>query len=104
MKKSSKVFHNPVIDLLRLFSSIIVILYHWEFGPSLLRDLGFLGVPFFFVISGYVMTTLYYKAQHNSLGASNFLLQRFSRLTPPHFYCSNCVLYFADFNWFHKRP
>ena len=84
---NSKVFQdrNPIIDVVRVFSCLIICFYHWRFGPKLFMELGFLGVPFFFVISGYVMVGVYERSLGNSAGVGKFLSARFSRLLPPIF-------------------
>jgi peptidoglycan/LPS O-acetylase OafA/YrhL len=76
---------NLVIDLLRVFSALIVIFYHWRFGPTDLMLYGFLGVPLFFTISGYVMFHVYDSTPKNIDAPVQFLLNRFLRLLPPVF-------------------
>ena len=47
----------PGLDGLRAISVVAVLLYHYRPDRSLLRG-GFLGVEVFFVISGYLITSL----------------------------------------------
>ena len=51
-----KSIYRPEIDGLRALAVIGVIFYHSEFLPG-----GFLGVDIFFVISGYLITSIIYK-------------------------------------------
>ena len=51
-----KNIYRPEIDGLRALAVIGVIFYHSEFLPG-----GFLGVDIFFVISGYLITSIIHK-------------------------------------------
>jgi peptidoglycan/LPS O-acetylase OafA/YrhL len=84
------------LDLLRLISVIGVILYHYGFrGPTVgdatyvaipqmapFAEYGFLGVPAFFVISGFVIA---YSAEGRT--AIGFAVARFSRIYPTFLLC-----------------
>jgi peptidoglycan/LPS O-acetylase OafA/YrhL len=84
------------LDLLRLVAVIGVVLYHYSFrGPSVggiaqvaipavapLGMYGFLGVPAFFVISGFVIA---YSATGRT--AAGFAIARFSRIYPTFVLC-----------------
>jgi peptidoglycan/LPS O-acetylase OafA/YrhL len=86
----------PALDLLRLVAVLGVVLFHYGFrGPTghgvthvALPDLaflgryGFLGVPVFFVISGFVIA---YSAEGRS--ASGFAVARFARIYPTFVFC-----------------
>ena len=58
-----KLSYRPEIDGLRAVSVLAVIFYHSElsFSEKNLFQGGFLGVDFFFVISGYLITSLILK-------------------------------------------
>jgi peptidoglycan/LPS O-acetylase OafA/YrhL len=76
---------NYLIDLLRFFAASWVALFHFNktvrFIDNWYRDflkVGYLGVPVFFVISGYCI----YLAAENSLTIKDFLIRRFFRIFP----------------------
>lgn len=84
------------LDLLRLIAVLGVILFHYGFrGPTAfnvthvavpelawIARYGFLGVPIFFVISGFVIA---YSAQGRT--ATTFAIARFSRIYPCFIFC-----------------
>ena len=74
-----KSIYRPEIDGLRALAVIGVILYHSELLPG-----GFLGVDIFFVISGYLITSLIYKEyiKKNEFSFLNFYQKRIRRLVP----------------------
>ena len=95
------------IELLRFFSSISVILYHYKIGfawdkgfvnseklinilpfyenINLLYNYGFYGVQMFFLISGYVFAHIYIN-RDELIEAKEFFINRFARLYPLHFF------------------
>jgi peptidoglycan/LPS O-acetylase OafA/YrhL len=95
------------IELLRFFSSISVILYHYKIGfawdkgfvnaekltntlpfyenISLLYNYGFYGVQMFFLISGFVFAHIYIN-RNELVGAKEFFINRFARLYPLHLF------------------
>lgn len=77
--------YRPDIDGLRAFAVLSVIFFHagWPF-----MDGGFIGVDIFFVISGYLITTLIIKdLQQGSFSFADFYVRRIRRILP--------VLYFV---------
>ena len=84
------------LDLLRLVAVLSVVLYHFGFwGPAShgvpqvalpwltpIAKYGFLGVPAFFVISGFVIA---YSAEGRT--ATGFAIARFSRIYPTFVFC-----------------
>jgi peptidoglycan/LPS O-acetylase OafA/YrhL len=92
----SEHFRVPALDLLRLLAVGAVILYHYGFwGPashgvpqvaipslSSIAQYGFLGVPVFFAISGFVIA---YSAEGRT--AIGFAIARFSRIYPTFVFC-----------------
>lgn len=85
-----------VLDLLRLVAVVGVIFYHYGFrGPpsqggtqvalpwmASFSQYGFLGVPIFFIISGFVIA---YSAEGRT--AAGFAIARFSRIYPTFLFC-----------------
>ena len=77
-----KIFRNtdhqyrPEIDGLRSIAVISVIIYHLQIsfeGTEILKG-GFLGVDIFFVISGYLITSIIYRELQTS---NNFSFKNF---------------------------
>ena len=73
----------PGLDGLRAVSVLAVLAFHWRPDNSLLRG-GFLGVEVFFVISGYLITSLLLAERRRQGGVSltAFWLRRARRLAP----------------------
>ena len=84
-----KNIYRPEIDGLRALAVIGVIFYHSEFLPG-----GFLGVDIFFVISGYLITSIIYKEYLNKkkFSFTNFYQKRIRRLVPALFF----VIFFSS--------
>jgi peptidoglycan/LPS O-acetylase OafA/YrhL len=85
--------HIPEIDTLRAFAILGVVISH----IGLLTG-GFVGVDFFFVISGYVITLLLLKKkQDNNFSILSFYHQRINRIIPPLIIVSVTVYFFSYF-------
>ena len=81
-----KLIYRPEIDGLRAIAVLSVILYHAEisfFGKNLFQG-GFIGVDFFFVISGYLITSLILKELEltGNFSFKNFYERRARRILP----------------------
>jgi peptidoglycan/LPS O-acetylase OafA/YrhL len=79
--------HFAVLDGLRGIAVLIVMAYHLdELAPQLtmLTTGGFLGVDIFFVLSGFLITSVLLNEyrQTSTFSLSNFFIRRFFRLTP----------------------
>lgn len=85
MNKPS-ISYRPELDGLRAFAVTIVILYHAEFmrGEAPLLSGGFIGVDIFFVISGYLISSLIIQELRttNQFNYLNFINKRARRLLP----------------------
>ncbi|MBC8781660.1 acyltransferase family protein [Staphylococcus capitis] len=96
LDKAYKPHYLPGLDGLRAIAVIGIIIYHlntkWLSG-------GFLGVDTFFVISGYLITSLliseYYR--NNSIDLVNFWIRRIKRLIPAVLFLIAVVLIFTLF-------
>ena len=76
--------YRPDIDGLRAISVIAVILFHS--GLSIFKG-GFIGVDIFFVISGYLITSLIlYDLKNNEFNLINFYKRRAKRILPVLFF------------------
>ncbi|MBL4674830.1 MAG: acyltransferase [Mucilaginibacter sp.] len=80
---------NHLIDLLRFLAASWVAIFHFnEVVPHIsnwyrnLLKLGYLGVPIFFVISGYCV----YLAALRAKSAKDFLIRRICRIFPPYWF------------------
>jgi peptidoglycan/LPS O-acetylase OafA/YrhL len=81
-----KIKYRPEIDGLRAISVFAVIIYHANFvlfGHTLFQG-GFIGVDIFFVISGYLITTLILKEIYktNQFSFKYFYERRIRRILP----------------------
>ena len=83
MKKNKKILNN--IQFLRGVSVILVFLYHLNLRYF---DYGFLGVDIFFVISGFVITSIIYQEIEitKKFNFYNFYIRRFKRIYPVLFF------------------
>ena len=81
-----KIQYRPEIDGLRAISVIAVILFHLEifYVDEKLFKGGFIGVDIFFVISGYLITSIIYKEiiQTKNISILNFYGRRIRRIAP----------------------
>ena len=70
----------PHIQVLRAFSVILVFLYHLKID---FFSKGYIGVDIFFVISGYLITSiLNVNFNDNTFSFKEFFLRRFLRIVP----------------------
>jgi peptidoglycan/LPS O-acetylase OafA/YrhL len=72
--------YNPALDGLRGGAVVLVILFHLDALPG-----GFIGVDIFFVLSGFLITSLLRSEQERtgSLNVPRFYIHRLLRLGPP---------------------
>jgi peptidoglycan/LPS O-acetylase OafA/YrhL len=76
----SKSYYRPDIDGLRAVAVLSVVIYH--LNPVLLPA-GFLGVDIFFVISGYLISSIIFREQANFVfSLANFYSRRIRRIFP----------------------
>ncbi|EPB1839793.1 acyltransferase family protein [Escherichia coli] len=71
--------HIQQLDGLRAFSVISVILYHLGI-PGF--GMGWLGVSFFFVLSGFLITRILIESKKDNNFFSNFYIRRSLRIFP----------------------
>jgi len=86
--------YKQQLDTLRAFSVIIVMFYHWK-AP--LFSAGFLGVDVFFVLSGFLITTLMIKERKKKgkINFKNFWARRILRLMPLYLFFLTIFLVFS---------
>lgn len=76
----SKINYRPDIDGLRALAVISVIIFH--INPKWLPS-GFIGVDIFFVLSGYLITSIIYKEiLENKFSFKEFYIRRIKRILP----------------------
>ena len=100
-----KIEYKPEIDGLRAIAVVAVILYHAKinlFSYQLFEG-GFIGVDIFFVISGYLITSIILKEMilTNSFSFSDFYIRRIRRILPVLLFIMLVSLPFA---WIYLLP
>ena len=100
-----KLTYRPEIDGLRAIAVGAVILYHAQitiFGHQLFRG-GFIGVDIFFVISGYLITSIILKELFTtgSFSFKHFYERRIRRILPALLFI---MLIFLPFAWMYLLP
>ena len=100
-----KIKYKPEIDGLRAIAVVAVILYHAKinlFGHELFEG-GYIGVDIFFVISGYLITSIILKEMilTNSFSFKNFYIRRIRRILPVLLFIMFVSLPFA---WLYLLP
>ena len=94
-----KLKYRKEIDGLRGIAVLGVIIYHVEFYFNDIKFLtgGFLGVDIFFVISGYLITSLILKEfiSTNTFSLKNFFFRRAKRILPALFLMIFTSIFFA---------
>ena len=100
-----KINYRPEIDGLRAIAVLFVILYHAEISlyNKIIFQFGFIGVDIFFVISGYLITSVIFKELNLTKNFSflNFYERRARRLLPALFFVMLSSLPLA---WFYLLP
>jgi peptidoglycan/LPS O-acetylase OafA/YrhL len=73
--------YRPDIDGLRAVAVLLVLVFHFELAPF--GNAGFIGVDVFFVISGFLITSIIWRQlEANSFSFSDFYAARVRRLAP----------------------
>jgi len=100
-----KLQYRPEIDALRAIAVVAVIIYHAKiyFLGSLILPGGFLGVDIFFVISGYLISSLIYREikETKTFSFKNFYERRARRILPALFLV---ILVSIPFAWKYILP
>jgi peptidoglycan/LPS O-acetylase OafA/YrhL len=84
----------PALAGLRAIAASMIFFYHWFFNeaaslPLILRapfDVGYVAVPIFFALSGFLLTTRYYRSfAQQRVTYGSYLVKRFVRIYPLYF-------------------
>ena len=94
--KSNSIDYRIDIDILRAFSIVSVLLYHFEFQFA---QGGFLGVDIFFVISGYLITSIIRNSELTIDFLKKFFTARSKRIFPAYFFVLIIVFIFGNFSF-----
>lgn len=104
LNNKDKVNYRPEIDSLRAISIIAVIIYHAQInflGYPFLPG-GYLGVDIFFLISGYLITSIIFNdLKKNKFSFTFFYIRRARRILPALIFLLLCTLPFA---WIFLQP
>ena len=74
--------YRPDIDGLRAIAVLAVIFYHFHVFPGLIKG-GFIGVDIFFIISGYLISTIIFdNLERGSFSFIDFYSRRINRIFP----------------------
>ena len=95
--------YRPALDGLRALAVAAVLLYHLPVGWA---KGGWLGVSAFFVLSGYLITSLL-LVEHDGTGRVDrmaFWARRFRRLLPASLACIAMVIAFVALEWLPRTP
>ena len=100
-----KIQYRPEIDTLRAVAVLAVIIYHakiYLFGNLILPG-GFLGVDIFFIISGYLITSIILREliEKQSFSFKNFYIKRARRILPALLFV---MLASIPFSWIYLHP
>ena len=100
-----KLNYRPEIDGLRAIAILLVIFYHAELSvfKNNIFNSGFIGVDIFFVISGYLITSIILKEllQNNRFSFIYFYERRVRRLLPALFFV---MLFTFPLAWLYLSP
>ena len=100
-----KLKYRPEIDTLRAIAVLAVIIYHANFYlfGNLVFSGGYLGVDIFFIISGYLITSIILKEliEKDSFSFKNFYIKRIKRILPALLFV---MLVSIPFSWIYLYP
>ena len=99
-----KINYRPEIDGLRAIAVLSVIIYHAKINIANIKIFqgGFLGVDIFFVISGYLITSIILRNLHNkSFSILNFYQRRIRRIIPALVFV---IIITLPLGWFYLLP
>jgi peptidoglycan/LPS O-acetylase OafA/YrhL len=86
------------LDGVRAIAAVLVVVFHYG-GPSWVRANGWIGVHLFFVLSGFLITTLALReeARNGRVSLAEFYIRRAFRILPVYYVILGVVVVFAYF-------
>lgn len=105
MTKDQQLTYRPDIDGLRAIAILLVVAFHyyphWIEGSKFIQG-GFIGVDIFFVISGFLITSIIYKEiASNTFSIKSFYVRRIRRIFPALLIMLTSILLFG---WYVLLP
>jgi peptidoglycan/LPS O-acetylase OafA/YrhL len=105
MTKDQPLAYRPDIDGLRAIAILLVVAFHyyphWIEGSKFIQG-GFIGVDIFFVISGFLITSIIYKEiTSNTFSIKSFYIRRIRRIFPALLVMLTSILLFG---WYVLLP
>lgn len=94
-----KVYY-PGLDALRGIAILLVIVYHYFY----FFRIGWIGVDLFFVLSGFLITTILLKTRYKERYFKNFFLRRILRIFPVYFLALITFYLLAPIVFSQKQP
>ena len=88
------------IESLRGFAALVVAIYHFPSTSFLYLKYGYLGVNFFFILSGFIITYSYFSKINSIKDLYLFQKKRFFRVYPVHFLMIFVVLLIQFLKYF----
>jgi peptidoglycan/LPS O-acetylase OafA/YrhL len=88
----------PALDGVRAVAAVLVVVFHYG-GPEWVRANGWIGVHLFFVLSGYLITTLALReeARTGRVSLAEFYIRRAFRILPVYYVIIAVIVVFAYF-------
>ena len=99
---NSNRFYYPALDGLRGVAILLVIIYH-NFNFINQSQFGWLGVDLFFVLSGFLITTILLNDAGSPHFLKNFFIRRILRIFPLYFLCLIIFLILFPFLGLYKK-
>lgn len=86
----------PALDGLRAIAALLVVVFHYG-GPSWAMANGWIGVHLFFVLSGFLITTLALREEdrNGKISLANFYIRRAFRILPVYFAVLGIIVVFT---------
>lgn len=96
---------NEAINGLRGLVALIIALFHFElifpFGRKNVFSTGYLGVEFFFILSGFLLVRSYYSQSNSGeYSIRKVMIKKITRFYPPYFVAVVSLILLYSINWF----